>query len=264
MNTSTTRFSCPNCGKTFPWKDELAGKQVRCTCGNVFAAALQYLAQRKPEDIKEAPEAFDLYTDAPAPAMRTTRAPQAEFDDTEQPAAPAKPTAFSNYPTRKSRRVEPEPVEETGPSPWKDLYAPIILVVCGLVGWIVLGVVFPMPNFSPAKTLVAGGVTVLTNIVILFMAIFVAAFLLSVNFGSPKSATFKLLGMSLFVSALFLGCVRLDYPDIRGAIVGLHAVVFCYWILFANLFELEMQETLITVAIIGLLQAMAGCVLLSR
>src|SRR5689334_1598091 len=30
---STGKFSCESCGKTYSWKPELAGKKVKCKCG---------------------------------------------------------------------------------------------------------------------------------------------------------------------------------------------------------------------------------------
>ena len=32
--TAPSKFPCPACGKTYRWKPELAGKKVKCPCGN--------------------------------------------------------------------------------------------------------------------------------------------------------------------------------------------------------------------------------------
>jgi hypothetical protein len=36
--TTTARFPCPACGKSYRWKPELAGRKVKCTCGHVMIA----------------------------------------------------------------------------------------------------------------------------------------------------------------------------------------------------------------------------------
>src|SRR5258708_6612585 len=38
MSSSRARFSCSFCGKQYLWKDELAGKAISCSCGQVFRA----------------------------------------------------------------------------------------------------------------------------------------------------------------------------------------------------------------------------------
>jgi len=36
--TSTGKIKCASCGRQYPWKDELAGRKIKCKCGQVFQA----------------------------------------------------------------------------------------------------------------------------------------------------------------------------------------------------------------------------------
>jgi len=48
----------------------------------------------------------------------------------------------------------------------------------------------------------------------------------------------------------------------RGPITGWHAAILVYVVAFKNMFELDWQETLFTVGIIALLQALTFLVIL--
>jgi len=36
MSSGGTRFSCDGCNRSYTWKAELAGKRVKCKCGQVM------------------------------------------------------------------------------------------------------------------------------------------------------------------------------------------------------------------------------------
>ena len=291
MSSATqSKFPCPACGKQFPWKDALAGKQVRCKCGHVFAATRPATAAPAPASSSSTVATASHWvasTTSPAPAralgdneeldlypepepLRRPRAtvvappppPPVVNDDPSHTEAPSVPSAFTAYASRRRRPAMQEEATDA-PSAWKDTYMPIILASLGLLAWITMTVVYPLANVSPAKAIVVAVTMNVANVVALVLALFAAASLLSVNFGPPATALTKLVAISLFAGAVFFACMRLDYPqDIRGMIVGLHAAVIVYGICFSLMFDLELQEVAITVAIVGLVQAMAGCVVL--
>jgi hypothetical protein len=213
-----------------------------------------------------ASDEIDLYPEVdPAvhshvPRATVITAPVSSTDP--RPAATsAQATPFGAYAAHRRRKVA-QTDEDDAPSAWKERYVPMALALMGVVGWLVLVTVFPARGAAVGQTLVMAGALTAANLVAMVLAMFAAAAMLSLNFGTPASAAIKLVGVALFASALFYGCLRLDPEGVRGAIAGLHVVVVVYWISFATLFDLELQETLITVSIITLLQAMTGCVVL--
>ncbi len=266
-STTGEKFSCPSCDKKFAWKDDLAGKPVRCKCGHVFTAERPKQATSAPiEQSGPEIEAFDLYPE-PEPLHRPKAAtillpPASEGIELPVESGPPVPSTLAGYAGHR-RRAAVQEDDSGGPSKWKDTIVPAILAVLGIIGWVVMTVGFPVTGISPGKALFIASVMIVVNLVSMLLALFAAASLLSVNFGSPTTAILKLAGIAIFGGAVFFACMRLDYPqDVRGTIVGLHAAVFVYWICFATLFDLELQETVLTVAIIALMQAMAGCVVL--
>lgn len=70
--SSTGKFTCEGCRKTYAWKPELAGKKVRCKCGTVMTVP----ASLAPEP--EAPPALDdMYELAGDREEKARRTPQA-------------------------------------------------------------------------------------------------------------------------------------------------------------------------------------------
>lgn len=83
------RFACPKCQKKYALKDELAGRKVKCTCGQTLQ-----LPQAKPSSVP-APHAAP--SDVPAQSNASSQAPpplQAQSPSQPQ-AAPQSPPASS-------------------------------------------------------------------------------------------------------------------------------------------------------------------------
>jgi hypothetical protein len=59
--------------------------------------------------------------------------------------------------------------------------------------------------------------------------------------------------------ASWAALVDQDQYSVRGLVLALHVVVILYWIGFTYLFALDMQETMLAVAIITLMHAAATC-----
>lgn len=70
-----TTFACPACGRKFKWSAKMAGKQVRCKCGDVMTVPTQAAggggaprpAPPSPAASSSAPPPLDLPLDPPAP-----------------------------------------------------------------------------------------------------------------------------------------------------------------------------------------------------
>lgn len=69
--SSTGKFACEGCGKSYSWKPELAGKKVRCKCGNVMVVPSVAPAHDSP------PALDDMYELAGDKEEKARRTPQA-------------------------------------------------------------------------------------------------------------------------------------------------------------------------------------------
>ena len=61
--TRTSRFTCNGCGRTYRWKFELAGKKVKCGCGNVMTAPEVPAGTVEVDPIPEDNGLYDLASD---------------------------------------------------------------------------------------------------------------------------------------------------------------------------------------------------------
>jgi hypothetical protein len=145
-------------------------------------------------------------------------------------------------------------------SPLRHFYLPIALIIIGSLLWIAQATVQPLrQNLIVSLALVL--IMVVTSLAIMLAGAYVCATLLSVNFGSLGSAVLKFSAAAIFAGAIALFIARLDRADVRGLIIAWHAMVVIYWVCFYLFFELDLQETLMSVAIISLMQAGGICIL---
>ena len=271
MSEATGTFHCPACAAAFTWKPQYAGRRMRCKCGQVFAPA-------EPNPLDDA-DAYAVTEDAtPEPARRTV-APviQPPPPPAAAPAEPAQggavPASFAMMYGRRSRYAQEQAEPEEG-SNFKNIYLPLVLLALGLGlrvtqlvyanadrgnKWAAVGEAAPTPGRAAllavcemviATAIIAGGAML-------------SAVVLNINFGPVGKAGLKLAAIAVFATgvASWVTVFDRDRYSVTGLIVALHLVVIIYWIAMAWFFSLELQETLLTVAIISLVQAAGMCVL---
>jgi hypothetical protein len=271
MGEARFRFLCPGCRASFGWKPQYAGRKIRCKCGQVFMPPDPPAAAPEPET-----DAYDVNDDAPparpAPVHRVTPVAEAAAP---APAAPPPPSdrlaGVAAIYGHRARPVTQEPADDEA-SPLKDLYLPLALLVLGL-GLRILQLVVASGNRAhkwggevgtsgnPHKAVILAVLELIISGGALLAGATLAAVLLSVNFGSIGKAALKLCALVAFATGVASWVVLLDQNkySVQGLAIALHLVVIIYWVGFAYLFALEMQETLLTVAIVSLLQAAAMC-----
>ena len=68
-------------------------------------------------------------------------------------------------------------------------------------------------------------------------------------------------GIATFTFGVASAIAAMDHGkmSVTGIVMGLHVMLLFYWALFAYLFSLEILETLMTVAIVMLIQSAAVC-----
>ena len=146
------KFSCPECGKQYPWKPELAGKKGKCKCGAIMSvpnAATGVAA--KVRDAKGSSSMMGtknaLHASRPAPTPKPVAMPGVDYGDdvVEEVVAPpaysptpepaAAPTGRATG-TKFTPKVETE-TSEKPPLKWAAAwqYFAVGVAVLGLAFW---------------------------------------------------------------------------------------------------------------------------------
>lgn len=285
------RFLCPGCGASFGWKPQYAGRKIRCKCGQVFmppdpagATAEEPDPYAMSDDAPPAPRfaahghaAHDHAAHGHAAPRRVAVAPPPEqaLDDAA-PVVASAPNSLAGvaalYPGRRARPVTEE--ADRGASALRDLYLPIALIVLGL-GLRVAQLLVANENRAhkwggnvstpddPGKAVLLAAFQMVIAGGVMIAGATLAATVLNLNFGSMGRAALKLCAISVFATGVASWVAVFDQGkhSVEGLALALHIVVILYWVGFMYFFALDVQETLLAVAIITLLHAAATCAL---
>jgi hypothetical protein len=246
-------FTCPQCKTKFAWKDSYLNKKVSCKCGATFEAF-----EDLPEEVEVNP--YDVAVDddrqpiAPASTVASPRV---------QPiAAPPPGVALSPYPTKVRQVAESnEGVDES--SVFKNIILPGLLVAGGIGIILAQGTLDPQQGQTSARTILLSVFFLAIMIVTMLAGGALSAMLLGTEFGTLGKVAWKFTGIATFAAAVGLLVAGFD-PEpmgMRGKVIALHVIILLYWVGFHTLFDLDLQENLMSVAIITLLQSVAACVL---
>lgn len=240
-------FTCPSCHATFAWKDSYLNRRVSCRCGCVFDAF---------EDPPEEPDPIDPYDVADdATGVAIPPGPTVA-----QPAAGHQP-GLTPYP---ERRAKPQMVtsESDRPSMLRDVMLPAVFLIAGVVIMIAQGVWTGPAGESVVRPIALNAVFLALMVLTMLGGGAIAGSVLGIEFGPIGRVAFKLAGTGALAGAVALVVAGLDKSDsLTGPIVAWNLVFIIYWICFHLLFELDLQENLLSVAIIAFLQAVVGCIL---
>jgi hypothetical protein len=246
-------FTCPRCRTRFAWKDSYLNKKVSCKCGEVFEAF-----EDVPEQVEVNP--YDVTVEderAPVAPASTVAAAKVQTVGAPPPGA-----ALSPYPTKVRKVVEShEGVDES--SVYLNLVLPGVLLLAGIGIVIAQGALDPQEGTTSARTILLSVLFMAIMIVTMLVGGALSAVLLGAEFGSLGKVAWKFAAIATFAASVGVVVAGLD-PEpmgIRGKVIALHVVVILYWIGFQTLFDLDLQENLMSVAIITLLQSTAACVL---
>ena len=172
-------------------------------------------------------------------------------------------------PRRRRQPAGDEPQMWVEESAVKHMYVPLFLLTIGILTRLIIVIVWPIRGpggVHPSLGEMLLGVTIemAVNVALGVLALFVAAMLLGVNFGPIPHAARKMAAMSIVAGLIGSVCIRID-PDpdrFQGLVMALHAIPIAYWIMMYALFDLDLQETLIAVLVVGVIQGFAACVML--
>ena len=233
------KFSCPECGKQHTWKPQLAGKRAKCTCGAAITVPLNEPGDA-PDDLYDVVE-----TPRPAPAPATPYIPPVA-----QPAAAGPAPLTYHRAADKSERERDRFREDNLVSPWRDIYAPIVILVIGffgLIGW--ASYETGGSTFAMIMASVIWGLTTLVKTAILIGLAFVYAPQLGIGFGDLKTAILKFAAIVMFTDAADLWLwevLTVGRPNrISLRQLGLSLIVAALLIsaLCHILFEMDTEET---------------------
>lgn len=254
------QFSCEACGKIYRWKQEIAGRRVKCGCGTIFQC---------PQDSPIDDDGLFALAPQPTPA-RPALQPVASTMNTVAAAIPAKTRPLA-YRAPAQEKANESSGFTIGELTIKDFYAPIALIVLGTL-FRFLYYMYWLPtthhrSHSAAVTgIMLGAVVIMVTVglvidlVLTFIAILIAASVADMSFGHPVPAILKLLAIGTVVpivrdlSHLALGGITIGY----GLYFGFGVSYLTYAIMFMWLFELDWAEARICAAIVWVLNIIAA------
>jgi hypothetical protein len=211
------RFSCDQCGKSYRWKPELAGRKVKCACEHVIVC----------------PSDEDLYDLAPKEAPA--------------PPAAAVPVALPY----RSATHDPGPVDQHFPNRTIDLHAPLWLIGCSVVIR-VAGALWMsrIPEASVSVALFRVGAEMIIGTIVMLAGVLAAAKFRGIQLGSFWVAILKLSAVSIAPSAVTtLLTPMLGFIPFGGLI--LWAIGFAtYFALLGTFFDLDESDTWYCVMVI--------------
>jgi hypothetical protein len=286
-NAATAKFACSSCGKTYTWKPQFAGKKLKCSCGQLMQAPesldapapelepqLDNLYDVGPEPTKPKPKRAAPPSDGPpCPACnQPLSAPDVvlcihcghnlksgkKTKTTLAKTAPAAPAAVAGY-------VAGRPKLQDEPKPRFDLHAakqniiPLALVVIGAALTVLLGTRHTASR-DTTENLVFLGIGTTIDLVLIMIGIFATAKMLGLSFGAIGPAILKICAVSLTPGAI-AGLIIWVAPS-NGPVIAWAVSALLYCGLFMFLFDLDLGETLICIAIIWLIRNWLGMIIL--
>jgi hypothetical protein len=196
---------------------------------------------------------------APAPGARVTCACGRAITLQARPAGSgALSDRVAMYGTRRFRPGAPVDDDPALPR-WRETWLPGVLLPAGLA-LLAAQLAFRPLGSSVATGVVLSLILLALGVIVMLAGVFLCAFMMGTNFGSIGSAVLKLSATAVLACAGFAFCAALDMKTGRGPIVGWHVAILVYAACFKSMFELDWQEALLTVGIIGTLQALLSIV----
>ncbi len=258
--------SCPDCHKRYPWRDGLEGRKLKCKCGNVFEAALDLEGAMPDRDDRT----YDVAGDYVAPM-----APRAvSAGPTGSTAAPIMPAGSVSLAPGSAQRgggkvltyahaTPAEAAELRERSMFREWYLPIMILGVGGACWAGQVVVESRAGTGAGTGGLIGAALfgIALNVVLTLAAVAVSGKLMSIDFGSIPELILKVTATAVLGGAL--GALTISiFPkdDLNGPIIALHVVMILYWILFYTFFEMDLQECLMTVAIVTAFHIAGFCI----
>jgi hypothetical protein len=255
---------CDGCGKKYKWQDKLAGKKVRCGCGNVISVAAMVAA---PVAVEEPDDLYALAADADAKRASAEAATRVAPVSAPAPVAPA-PTNESRPGLASAGVDDPllakgiyrrkglteEPKKEYTVSPLRDFILPPILVVVGIILCFIEAMHHKGNNYTFAQVAPLVIPTIIANLLLVIGGLFIASAIGGVAFPDKVPITIlKICAVALAPGAIG-GILDPLIGGINGNIVGTFAAFGLYFALFALLFRIAAAEMVTCVMMVWIIR----------
>lgn len=269
MSELVQGFSCAGCGRTYAWKEQLAGKRVKCKCGQVIVVPAGSPEAPQEPPPPEQPSEEDLYAlaggagaaaKAPsAPVMATAVAPV---------AGAAIPLGYQRGPT--AREIE-RSSSRVLIDPRRDYQVPIALLAIGAILYTSYYAIHyglsPLGIMSISIGLAV--MTVFEMAALIGFAFFIAK-PLGVSFGGVGTAMLKLAAIAVFCDGLttWVDGFVAKYSGGFGAgvfgygVVGFPIALGAYWSLLIYLFDMDPGDSWMVVILLAIFYRILRIVLL--
>lgn len=252
--------SCSACGKQYSWSASLAGKKVRCGCGQVFTMPAQRPGAVTAPVSGSRGGDDDLMDLAPEPAaLAKPKVDRTALNDairTRMGAMPGKTGETKERERLEAARAAEE--ERTKPNAIRDTWIPIVLILAGI--WLSfyeamqgggkplsLGQAIPVVigKLVLAVALVSGGIVL-------------ARALLDVTFVHGLGPSMlRLLAIAIGPCAVY-GVFATGSSDLAGPVLGTMMSLAIYSVLYWRLLQLDLRDTAICVLMTWIMVAGAN------
>jgi hypothetical protein len=277
VGSSANKFKCDGCGRSYTWKPELAGRRVKCKCGQVMSVPKESPAAAQ-DDNDDA-----LYALADIEEKASKNQPVMVV---EAPVTPAKPKAksgggggrggagvglkaagvplaYQSGPTRFERERGDVTMDMT-----RDVYAPLVLLVFGLGIYVTYYAVhYHLTGTGIAFTTLGLGIMTAFKAALLIGFALVAAGPLGVSFGSPLTAVLKLAALAVFADGVTTW-VDAGVASMAGGAGGMSSLISfpialaIYWTLLIYLFSMDPGDSWMVVVLLAVFDSIVRWVLL--
>lgn len=285
-SASAERFSCDSCNRVYAWKEELAGKRVKCKCGNAIAvpktiaspdgigldddglyalvADAEAAAKRQPVVIRQAEPAVE--TAAARPSRTQLAAPAAGGSGM---SVAATTLGYRRGPTARERQ---QASLDNTLDMNRDLYAPLVMLAIGMA--LQVGFYSLHYNLGIIGISVIGfglGIMTLVKAVGLILFALVIAGPLGVSFGGPWTAALKLAatawlcdGITTIINMTLskMGAGYAAGGMFTYGIIAWPVAIFTYWAAFTYLFSMDASDAKYVVIILAIIDRIVRWILM--
>ena len=246
----SSRFSCGECGRSYTWKPELAGRRAKCSCGQLITVPPSPMVQEEENVYDIAPAKEE--TPAPGQGKRLPLAPRRRAQTAPVPTAvPAAAPPILGYQSGPTKRE----VDRTSLTILldlkRDIYAPVVLLIIGLglyVGYYAIR--YELSGTGVAAAAFGLGVMTAFKAVLLTGFAFIVAGKIGVSFGGIWTASLKLAAIAVFCDGVttWVDAWVNKVGGMGGGIFGYGAMSFpvalaIYWLLLMYLFSMDSSES---------------------
>ena len=167
---------------------------------------------------------------------------------------------------RKRRAAEEEPEDENGGIVRRFILPLILLGIGGTILFFQIQWVEPEIPKRVVYTPMTMMFIVSLAVVIALGALLLASKWLEYTIGDLNTAVFKIASVAVFATSLALPMLKFDKSalDLTGFSMGWSFMLIAYWVFVPILFKLELNETLLTVGMIVMTDAVIMGVVLAQ